>query len=223
MHIVIIDDEKILSKSIESQLTKYDYTVTLVENYTDFNKWNYPKMTDLFLVDISLWDGSGFDVIKKIKASEETKNTPVIFISWHGDTKTIVEGLDSGADDYIVKPFDTAELLARMRKCLRSNNTYAQWSEIVYKNITFDTNHRKVFIDEKEVLLSRKEKQILEFFLLNPEKCISKQDLEGKFWWNTEPSMTIDNTMNVTICNLRKKIWWGLELETIVWEWYYLR
>jgi DNA-binding response OmpR family regulator len=93
-----------------------------------------------------------------------------------------------------------------MRKCLRKNNAYSHSSEILYKNIKFDTNYRKAFIDENEVLLSRKEKQILEFFLLNREICISKSDLKEKFWTSKTSSISIDNTINVTICNLRKKL-----------------
>jgi DNA-binding response OmpR family regulator len=77
---------------------------------------------------------------------------------------------------------------------------------MLYKNIRFDTNHRKAYVDEIEILLSRKEKQILELFLLNPEVCIPKSDLQEKFWNNKNHTITTDNTINVTICNLRKKL-----------------
>lgn len=221
MHIVIIDDEQILSKTIRTQLLKHDYTVSLISSYQNFLTTSISEKTDLFLVDISLWDGTGFDVMKVLKSKREFKSTPVIFISWHSDTKTKVTWLDLGADDYIVKPFNTNELLARIRKSLRIKKIHYD-SEIIYNNLIFDAYSRRVSVDNQEVSLSRKEKQILEFFLLHPQKCVSKIDLEEKFWWEKAFKKNIGNTINVTICKLRKKLWPNFKLETIVWEWYCL-
>lgn len=222
MHIVIIDDEKILWKSLETKLKKNDFSVTLMTSYSDFLEQVHVQKADLYLVDISLGDGSGFDVIKKLKEDINTQEVPVIFISGHSDTKTIVQGLDLGWDDYIVKPFESDELLARIRRCLRKDNIDISSSTVVFWNISFDASQRKAYLGEQEISLSRKEKQILEFFLLNPEKCISKQDLDNKFWWPESSLSVTENTINVTMCNLRRKLWPSFHLETIVWEWYCL-
>lgn len=222
MHIIVIDDEKILWKSIETSLKKNGYEVTIIKSYNDFLSNNDVVKADLFLIDISLGDGSGFDIIKQLKDDSITMNIPSIFISGHSDTKTIVEWLDLGWDDYMVKPFHSDELLARIRKCLRHKEIRLIKNTLSFENIRFDTSKRQVFWEDGEIILSRKEKQILELFLKNPEVCISKQELEDKFWlWSSDFSVT-DNTINVTICNLRKKLWPTFKLETIIWEWYCL-
>jgi len=220
---MVVDDEKILSKQIKKTLEKNWYEVTLIEGYADFlAQWKLDKI-DLFLIDISLWDGNWIDIIKALKRSPLTQNIPTIFISWHTETSLKVTWLDAGADDYIMKPFEFDELLARIRSNIRKQHPTLSSSTLRYNNIVFETASRKIYIKEKEIILSKKEKQILEYLMLHQKVCISKTDLQTMFWKNSEKISIPENTMNVTICNLRKKLWKDLQLKTIVWEGYCLQ
>lgn len=222
MHIVLIDDEKILSNLIREKLEAHEYTVTILENYKTFLETKHQWKVDLFLIDINLWDGSWLDIIKVLKKDPKTRDIPVIFISWHNETDLKVQGLDLWGDDYIVKPFEFDELLARIRKTLRKDNLTPLSTEIKYKNITFDLWSRRIFIKWTEIILSRKEKQIFEFFMLHPDICIKKTVLYSQFWWDKKHNLIPDNTINVTICNLRKKLWKSFYLKTVIGEWYCL-
>lgn len=220
---MVIDDEKILSKQIKRKLERNWYEVTLIEGYTEFlSQWKLDKI-DLFLIDISLWDGNWIDIIKVLKQSPLTQDIPTIFISWHTQTALKVTWLDAGADDYVMKPFEFDELLARIRSNMRKQHPTLNSSTLKYNNIVFETANRKIHIKGKEIFLSKKEKQILEYLMLHQKVCISKVDLQAMFWKNSGKMSVPENTMNVTICNLRKKLWKELQLKTIVWEGYCLQ
>jgi len=223
MHIMIIDDEKILSQQINKKLEKNGYQVKLLNSYQDFIIQKGLEEIDLFLVDISLWDGSGIDIIKSLKKWPLTHNIPIIIISWHSDINKKVQWLDAWANDYIVKPFEYQELLARVRSNLRISNPGVTSSILEYNWLVFDTGSRTVKHNEIELMLSKKEKQILELFLSYHWECISKDTLK-KMFWKWKPWVLVpENTINVTICNLRKKIWSWVEIKTVRWEWYILQ
>jgi len=219
---MIIDDEKILSGQIKKKLEKNGYKVTLVENYQHFLLQKNLDNVNLFLIDMSLWDGSWIDVIKSLKQSNNTKNIPAIFISWHWEVEVKVEWLDAWADDYIVKPFQYSELLARIRSNMRISRPEVTSSKLQYNGFMFDTAKRTVSYNNKELDLSKKEKQILEYFLSHIWECISKNTLKKIFWEWKSWLLVPENTINVTICNLRKKIWTWMEIKTVRWEWYVL-
>ncbi len=222
MHIVVLDDEKILTWSIKDKLEKQWYEVTALTSYTDFLWFDINQNVDLFLVDLSLWDWSGMDVVETLKQNKHTLFTPIIFISGHNDLNLKVSWLDAWADDYIVKPFQFEELFARIRSNIRKQHPDTPSSKITFWDIKFDSATRKVHVWNQEIRLWKKEKQILEYFMLHPGVCISKNTLQKMFWkWVTEYSIP-ENTINVTICNLRKKLRDKINLETIVWEWYCL-
>jgi DNA-binding response OmpR family regulator len=197
--------------------------VTLIESFTHFLSQSNLAEIDLFLIDISLWDGNWIEIVKSLKQSEITQNIPTIFISWHTEISLKVEWLDAGADDYLMKPFEFEELLARIRSNMRKQYPSFSSSTLTYNNIVFETANRKIYIKWKETTLSKKEKQILEHLMLHQKKCISKSDLQKMFWKGSPKFSVPENTMNVTICNLRKKLWKELLLKTIVWEWYCLQ
>ncbi len=222
MHIMVIDDEKILSKQLKTKLERNWYEVSLINSYKQFLKTDTLDHIDLFLVDISLWDGNWIDIVKMLKKSTHTQDTSIIFISWHTELSLKIQWLDAWGDDYIMKPFEFDELLARIRSNLRKKYPTVISSTLKYKNITFETSSRSVFLNKEEITLSKKEKQILEHMMLYQGTCISKHQLQ-KMFWKTNMSATLpENTINVTICNLRKKIWKQAEIKTIRWEWYTL-
>lgn len=221
MHIAIIDDEKILSSGIERKLMQNHYNVTVVNSYneylgTDFNG------TDLYLIDVSLGDGSGFDIIKSLKKDEKTQDTPILLMSGHDDIPTKVEGLDIGADDYIVKPFDPEELLARIRSLLRRKDTPVKKTILTYKEYSYDLTKREMSNDGTVIALTKKERQILEMFLSKQNTLIQKEQIIRSLWGKDQSGVT-DNTLNVTMCNLRRKLGDGFELETKIGEGYILQ
>lgn len=222
MHIIVIEDEIILSQNLEKTLSKQWYEVEILSSYKDFTNYTKLHEADLFLIDISLWDGSWIDAVKIIKKSKLTKHIPVILISWHSEVHVKVAWLNYWANDYLVKPFNNEELLARIHVSLRQKYPETSSSTLVHNNIIFETASRKVLKSWKEIKLSKKEKQLLEHFILNPWVCISKKSLQEMFWKNSGKYTILDNTINVTVCKLRKKIWKDFLLETIVWEWYSL-
>lgn len=222
MHIVLIDDEKILSNFIKKKLTAHDYSVSLISSFTEFMSLKAFKHVDLFLIDISLGDGSGFDVMEVLKSNKKTKDTPIIFISGHNDLPFKVRGLEDGWDDYIVKPFEFDELHARIRNALRKSINSPISTKITFGDIVFNTTSRSVYLKTKEVSLTRKEKRVLEYFLTNQGVCVKKPLLKEKFWDNLADDAEYENIINVTVCNLRKKLWSSLKLKTVVWEWYCL-
>ena len=223
MHIMLVDDEKILSKHIKSKLKRNWYKVSLVENCSDFFNQSKLEDIDLFLIDISLWDGSWLEILKFIKESNTTRDIPAILVSWHTETALKVEWLDQWADDYIMKPFEFDELLARVRSNLRKKYPHITSSTLKYNSITFETSSREVYKSNQAIDLSKKEKQVLEYLMLHQGICVSKSDLQKMFWKDSKKWWIPENTINVTICNIRKKIWPDLQLKTIVWEWYCLQ
>jgi len=220
---MVIDDERILSKHLKNKLEKNGYRVTLVESYSHFLSQEKLHEIDLFLIDISLWDWNWIEIVKELKRSPLTSNIPSIFISWHTELSLKIQSLDAWASDYIMKPFEFDELFARIRSNLRKQYPEINSSTLKYRNITFETASRKIFIHKKEIILSKKEKQILEYLMLHQNQCVSKLDLQKMFWKNAPEYSVPENTINVTLCNLRKKFWKHMQLKTIVWEWYCLQ
>lgn len=224
MHIVLIDDEKILSAKIKKKLEKCGYRVTLLGSYKEFLESSLENV-NLFLIDISLWDGSWMNVLRILKDSTSHQNIPAIFVSAHDELQMKVQGLDLWWDDYVVKPFEFDELLARIRRTLRNvEKPRKEWTNtLTLGNISFDPGSMRVFLESEEVKLPKKEILILEYFLNNPDVCIKKADLYWRFWKHATEYSIADNTINVTICNLRKKLWDSLPLKTIVWVGYCLQ
>ncbi len=214
MHISIIDDEKVLTNKISKKLKLNWYSVSEYYSYKDFlQNWNYTDISDLFILDLSLWDGSGFDIIKHIRNNKKL-NTPIIIISWFWDSQNVIFWLDLWADDYLTKPFLPEELLARVRAVLRRPKKVNVENKAKYKNITIDNTTKEVFLDDEKVSLTKKEVLLLDLFINNIWVLIEKEKLVNYIWWVKSSLDVSDNTINVTISTLRKKLWWNFLLKT---------
>ena len=161
------------------------------------------KQIDLVILDMMLPGMNGEDVLKKIRINNQV---PVIVLTALNDKKLISETLLNGADDYLTKPFDVDELLARVNVQLRkSTQTIMDNSEnISYKNIELDVDSFKLKSNDKQIDLSRKEAEILKLLFLFPNKVYTKEDIYNTVW--DELYFGDENTINVHISNLRKKI-----------------
>ncbi len=220
MHISIIDDEKILGSKIKKKLENEGYAVSAFYSYEDFMTHGDAN-SQLYIVDLSLWDGSWFDIIKWLRGKAECKS-PIMIMSGYGDSENIIYGLNIGADDYLTKPFIPDELIARIKALLRRPTILVPHKLLTYKNIIFDPESRETISWDTKIYLTNKENMVLEFFLMHQWEIISREKLITYIWWGHHIGDVSDNTINVTLSNVRKKIWEDFTLKTMYNHWFIL-
>jgi len=222
MHISIIDDEKILANKIGKKLEQNGYTVSIFYGYREFLR-NGNSNSQLYIVDISLQDGSGFDIVNWLRGKEKS-HIPIIIISGFGDSQNIIYGLDIGADDYLTKPFVPEELMARVKAVLRRPEITVDTAKTLkHKKLTYDTDSKIARFHDKIIHTTRIEARILECFLLNKGKIVSRSKLIVEAWGQNAQMDVTDNTINVTLSKIRKKFPDNFELKTIYNQGYLLK
>jgi DNA-binding response OmpR family regulator len=203
LKILVIEDEPELLKNISENLIRERYLVeaarTLDEAKIKLSDYDY----SCILLDISLPDGSGFEILDLLHGFGKQQN--VIIISALNALDDKIKGLELGADDYLTKPFHLAELNARIKAVLRRKNLSGQ--DIVGAgNLEIDYTEHTVKIDDKHISLNRKEFDILAFFLENKNRLVSKLSLASYVWGdNTDEADNLDFVYS-QIKNLRKKL-----------------
>lgn len=203
MKILIIEDEAGLREVIQQSLEKEKYIVETAHDFiSGFDKlgaYDY----DCILIDIMLPNGNGLDLLQEIK--NQKKNSAVIIISAKDAVTDKVKGLDLGADDYLSKPFHLSELHARIKSAIRRNNHNGD-TLIIYKNIKLSPEQRTVIIDQNELVLNRKEFDLLYYFIINPNRLINKTAIAEYVWGDhTDQADNLDFVYS-QIKNLRKKL-----------------
>ena len=201
MRILIVEDEKEIADGINMILKNAGYEVDTVYDGLDGLDYILSDIYDLILLDIMLPKINGIDVLKNARAEGIT--TPVIMLTAKFHPEDKINGLDSGADDYLTKPFDAGELLARIRTRTRKSNTIASDKIEVY-DIWIEKNTFKLYRKEKSIKLSKKEFQLLEYLILNKEKVLNRSLLIAKIWGVDEEQEY--NKLDVYISFLRKKL-----------------
>lgn len=220
MKIAIVEDDKDLAKSIWEKLQKNGYEVIIAHTLSSFKK-TISDCADLFIIDLDLWRSSGYDVIWYLR--EDMKcNSPIIIISCHSDVDKKLKWFRMWVDDYMCKPFSPKELIARVWTILR-RSTPIRSTKVEHNWIIFDLELKETFLNWIKLNLSRKEIQIVEFFLLNKWKIIKKDILIKSVWWQQDSLDVSYNTINVTMCKLKGKLWKDFKIETLIWMWYILR
>ena len=199
MNILLVEDNEILAKGLIYTLEQNKYVVihTLSVNQTI----NYLKnnMPDLIVLDVSLPDGNGFDLyLKQITK----RKIPTIFLTARDDEDDIVKGLELGADDYIIKPFSTRELMARINKTILKQN-----KNLVIKvgNIEFDTDKMVVLKGSNRINLTSLELKILNLLFCNLDKVVKRDYIIEKIWEWTGNDVN-DNTVTVYLKRIREKL-----------------
>ncbi len=201
MRILVIEDEQALRTQLHEQLSSRGYSVNSAEDGEEglFYGREYPQ--DLAVVDIGLPKISGIEVIKKLRA--EGFNYPIIILTARGNWQDKVEGLEAGADDYLVKPFHIEELLARLNALLRRSAGLAT-PELECGPLKLDTVSQSVQINKEPVSLTAYEYRILEYLMLNSGKVISKTELTEHIY---EQDFDRDsNVLEVLVGRLRRKL-----------------
>ena len=203
MRILIVEDEKYLADALAQILKENKYTVDTVYDGEAGLDYALADVYDVIILDIMLPKMNGIDVLKGIRS--ENIKTPVILLTAKGDVNDKIKGLDSGADDYLAKPFNTGELLARVRALSRrSGEMVINNNEIKYADITLDTNTMNLCGAKKSINLTKKEFDMLEYLIINKAIVISKEQIIDKLWgFDSEAE---SNHVEVYISFLRKKL-----------------
>lgn len=203
MKILVIEDEEGLRTMICESLQKEKY---VVESAADFrsamskiNDYDY----DCVLLDIMLPDGNGLELLSELKRMR--KQERVLILSAKDSVEDKILGLDMGADDYLAKPFHLAELHARIKSILRRKNAHGDTS-IILENMAVFPDKRQVFIDASEVVLNRKEFDILYYFVSNPNRLINKMSLAESVWGDHIDQADSLDFVYSQVKNLRKKL-----------------
>ena len=200
--IFLIEDDLTIAKNLILLLRAEGFTVTHAPTRREALAALAGSRFDLALIDISLPDGNGFTVCTEIK---ESQDIPVIFLTASGDEASVVTGLNMGADDYITKPFNAGELLARIRVALRHRSS-APKQEPVFELDTFkmDFEKRKVFVRGGEVHLTPIEYKMLTLLVNNSGKVLTHHFIQQEVWgYDTTDDY---QSLRVFMANIRRKI-----------------
>ncbi|MFL0194141.1 response regulator transcription factor [Clostridium sp. WILCCON 0269] len=208
--ILIIEDEKQMAMFIEMELNHEGYTVDKVYNGKEGLNMAEKCEYDLILLDVMLPGLDGIEVCKKIR---QFSHVPIIMLTAKSDIPDKVIGLDSGANDYITKPFAIEELLARIRVIKRDKMLKNALDEIRVKDIVMNDKTHQVWRDDKEIELTKKEYDLLKMLLVNRNIVLTREKLIEKVWGYDYTGDT--NVVDVFIRYLRSKIDDGFENKLI--------
>ena len=196
-HILVVDDDKGIRSLVKKYLNENQYLVNTASSAENaFEKIKIIKF-DLIILDIMMPGKSGLEFIKENK---KDLDTPVILLTAKGQTYERVEGLETGADDYLPKPFEPKELLLRIKNILNKTKKIEQKRVVVFENIKIDLNKQLIFKNKTEYKINNTEKIILEKMINNPGNTFSRESIGQLI--NLDKERSID----VIITRLRKKI-----------------
>lgn len=179
MNILIVEDEIQIAESVVEFLKQQKYVVELAQNFAMAKEKIKLYKYDCMIVDIMLPDGSGLDLIRM--ARNEGVNMGIIVVSAHGETEQRIYGLEIGADDYIAKPFSLAELNARINAVIRRRN-FSNSDEFIFNEIKIILSARRVYINNNEIVLTRKEYDMLLYLITNRNRVLSKESIVEHLW-----------------------------------------
>lgn len=200
MRVLLVEDDELLGDGVRLGLMQYGYAVDWIKDGQTALQVILSENFDTIVLDLELPRKSGLDVLKAVRS--RNINTPVLILTARELVEDRVKGLDAGADDYLVKPFDLGELSARIRALQRRTAARAE-PMITHLNITLDPASRTAFLENEVMVLSRREFALLHKLLENVGRVLSREQLtQTLYGWGDE----IDsNALEVHIHNLRKK------------------
>lgn len=201
MKLLIVEDDFLLQEGLYKGLTDSGYICAVAESVKSACHSLMSTEFDLLIVDLGLPDGNGFDVIQFCK--QHHLEVAILILTARDAISDRVQGLDSGADDYLIKPFSLEELLARLRAILRRNQGVIQ--NIVHQGpFILDLKSNEIFLNQTLLALTQKEYLILSKLILKANQKISRAQLQSRLYdFNTDPN---SNVLEVYIHSLRKKI-----------------
>ncbi len=203
MKILIIEDELDLANSIESYLKLEGYVCEKAADYAEASEKINLYRYDCALVDINIPGGSGLTIIRELKALKN--NCGIIIISARNSIDDRIEGLEIGADDYLTKPFNLSELNARIKSVIRRIQFKGD-NTIEFNEIRVDTQSFQVWVHNKELSLTKKEYDLLIFFLANKNRVLTKESIGEHVWGDYADTLDSFDFIYTHIKNLRKKL-----------------
>ena len=199
--ILIIEDDAKIRRILQLELEHEGYSVFLAkdgkEGLEKFGLMRY----DLILLDLMMPEISGEDVCRALRKNSDI---PIIVLTAKEEIRNKVELLDMGADDYITKPFDIEELLARMRVALRNKKDYQVNNQLRYEDLSLDIQSKELTIEDRKIQLTKTEYRLLELFILNREQIISREKIITEIWGYDFDGE--EKIVDVYLNSLRKKI-----------------
>ncbi len=201
MKLLLVEDDEAILEGLVFCLKKEGFLVKGLTNAYQALELIKKENFDLLVLDINLPDMNGLKLYRQIK---ENKDIPTIFLTANDSELSIVEALDSGADDYITKPFKTRELISRIHSVLRRTKKEEQ-NIIKIQDITIHLKEAKVFKKDKPVFLTALEYKILLILCMHPTKVFTRESILANIW-DTEEEYVNDNTLTVYIKRIREKI-----------------
>jgi DNA-binding response OmpR family regulator len=214
MKVLVVEDDNSIRKIVELYLQKNGYDVTATAFGKEGQDYALKDPYDCIIMDLDLPDANGMDILKKLRDNDNY--TPMLIISATKNVETKVEGLDSGADDYLTKPFDFKELMARIKTITRRRNHTepGETKEVLTcGELTLNLLKREFKIGDQTVFLTNNEFNLLTYFIKNKNRIISRKELSENVWRIYFDTQT--NFVNVYISYLRKKIREHTEYEYI--------
>jgi two-component system OmpR family response regulator len=210
MRLLVVEDEARLARALQRGLTADGFTVDVVGDGTSGLARALEGQYDAVLLDVMLPRLSGYEVVKRLRAEDNW--VPVMMVSAKDGPYDQADGLDYGADDYLTKPFDYVVLLARLRALLRRQSD-PRPPVLTHGDIALDPATREVTLGGEPVALSRREHELLEFFLRHPDRVVTKTELLDRVW-DARGGGYEPNNVEVYVGYLRRKLGPGL-IETV--------
>lgn len=203
MNILVIEDDEVVRTLVQRVLQKNNYTVSVAAEAEEGERLANTQPFDCIILDLALPDKNGLEVCKDLR--DRGNKTPILILSARKNIDTKVSGLHSGADDYLTKPFDNKELLARIEAITRRSQQSSDNSEFLNcGELRINLLKREFTVGGKMVWLTNNEFNLMAYFLQNVDRVIDKEELADKVWGITFDTQT--NFINVYVSYLRKKI-----------------
>lgn len=203
--ILVVDDENDICEILKFNLENEGYEVDTANSAEEALELDLTQY-DLLLLDVMMGEISGFRMANQLKKKKATENIPIIFITAKDTEDDAMTGFNLGADDYISKPFSLREVQARVKAVLRRTVITSDGDDkkIIYNGLHVDLSRKSVTVDGKEVILTKKEFEILALLLQNKGRVFSREEILSRIW--SDEVCVVDRTIDVNITRLRKKI-----------------
>ena len=199
--ILLVEDNETIIMGLKYSLEQENFRVITAKNVEESREKIKQEQIDIVLLDVSLPDGNGFDLYRN---NIKEKNIPSIFLTAKDEEQDVVQGFDLGADDYIIKPFRTRELISRANNILRRYNNI-QTNIITSSNIKIDLDAQRVYKNDDEIVLTALEYKILALLFTNINQTVSREKILDKIW-DIAGNYVNDNTLTVYIKRIRAKL-----------------
>ncbi len=201
MRVLVVEDNPKMAEAIRKGLIQHNYAVDVLERGFEAEEAAVANQYDVIVLDLMLPDRDGVDVCRNLR--RRGLATPILMLTALADTESKVAGLDAGADDYLTKPFEFEELIARVRTLMRRGKP-VESRVLKYGDLEFDLNQRRITRSGRLIHLSGKETALLEYFMRNPDRVLARQTLVEKIWDTSY--QPVSNAIDVHVSSLRKKI-----------------